>query len=115
MSPELMLRPSLSGRSGASCARYSGGVAGAYAPAFVERSTGDPAGSWSLAVSPELMLRPSLSGHDRRRIRADHFTVSPELMLRPSLSVRRIAHHRVLPRVAGAYAPAFVERSGTSQ
>ena len=61
-------------------------------------------------MSPGLMLRPSLSvdadgqaGHDR--------LVSPGLMLRPSLSaLRQRPDKRETLRVAGADAPAFVER-----
>ena len=70
----------------------------------------------ALVVSPELMLRPSLSGlgdgHGGPRCRG----VSPELMLRPSLSEQR--HAQLLRErdsgVAGAYAPAFVERGSAA-
>ena len=136
MSPELMLRPSLSdiGRRGA--AGRAGGVAGAYAPAFVERPPGSRcsgkprasvAGAYAPAfvertmciglrsraakVSPELMLRPSLSAGSGGRSDTCSVRVSPELMLRPSLSgPRGKGQGTARKRVAGAYAPAFVER-----
>ena len=61
-------------------------VAGAYAPAFVERASDTTVGISGQKVSPELMLRPSLSdGGDVRVVYPPH-DVSPELMLRPSLS-----------------------------
>ena len=67
VSPGLMPRPSLSGRS--YCAWCSGdsGVAGVDAPAFVERTWTDGAAVPKLAnVSPGLMPRPSLSGDGER-------------------------------------------------
>ena len=88
VSPELMLRPSLS---------------------VAERR---PLDGRNVHVSPELMLRPSLSGAGRPCERLPGGPVSPELMLRPSLSGARPpgrARAQVC-RVAGAYAPAFVER-----
>ena len=92
VSPELMLRPSLSGE----------GLAVAGPP--------------QQQVSPELMLRPSLSAPNLRGDRPGVVAgVSPELMLRPSLSVpaERRPARRSGRGVAGAYAPAFVERYGT--
>ena len=109
VSPELMLRPSLSeggpnpqrsrvrGVAGAYAPAFverswttwspspPASVAGAYAPAFVERCSEAAPTRWRRAVSPELMLRPSLSG---KVLHAAHagWPVSPELMLRPSLS-----------------------------
>ena len=62
-------------------------VAGAYAPAFVERGQIAQAGRrWPSQVSPELMLRPSLSAPRGGVIEDLVAQVSPELMLRPSLS-----------------------------
>ena len=66
--------------------RQNSGVAGAYAPAFVERRAGYQDGDLIRRVSPELMLRPSLSVRGAGRI--DDRGAG----------------------VAGAYAPAFVER-----
>ena len=88
VSPEFMLRPSLSagGRARGRENRFRG-VAGVYAPAFVERTTSRCASASRLAVSPEFMLRPSLSGSGGART----------------------GRHRV-GGVAGVYAPAFVER-----
>ena len=137
VSPEFMLRPSLSGlQSGVGARPGAAGVAGVYAPAFVERAAiRRRRTAWRRRVSPEFMLRPSLSDRqavprqlqrrvspefmlrpslsDRpRRVRGQHpGGVSPEFMLRPSLSGRH--QHAVAadpPSVAGVYAPAFVER-----
>ena len=67
--------------------------------------------SRGLEVSPELMLRPSLSVHLNLPVDLNPAKVSPELMLRPSLSGdRRRVGGGDVGRVAGAYAPAFVER-----
>ena len=90
VSPELMLRPSLSARaSRRSEYGRAARVAGAYAPAFVERQR-QRLRRWSdTGVSPELMLRPSLSA--------------------PFQSRRSSAY--MATGVAGAYAPAFVERA----
>ena len=138
VSPEFMLRPSLSAALSWAGSCMAGGVAGVYAPAFVERRLPRQLrNSRRGRVSPEFMLRPSLS---ERRPRILHPSgvdrVSPEFMLRPSLSVRRAggrARHsdvspefmlrpslsdpnpQIVPReaqagVAGVYAPAFVER-----
>ena len=88
------------------------GVAGAYAPAFVERADMEETMTDRDRVSPELMLRPSLSVLCLRcRLRVEQ-RVSPELMLRPSLSVDQVAAfpYQGSGCVAGAYAPAFVER-----
>ena len=64
----------------------------------------------NLAVSPELTLRPSLSGPSVRAKERIQL-VSPELTLRPSLSDDRPAKTRAADAgVAGANAPAFVER-----
>ena len=64
-------------------ARWLPSVAGANAPAFVERAAKRLKKALDQRVSPELTLRPSLSAAmawiNRR--------VSPELTLRPSLSV----------------------------
>ena len=59
------------------------------------------------------MLRPSLSEKDAESLAALE-QVSPELMLRPSLSVGLVVAYftRRMRCVAGAYAPAFVERPG---
>ena len=85
VSPELRLRPLL---SAAACAGF-----------------GDTA-----RVSPELRLRPLLSA-----LRAEPgvrlVLVSPELRLRPLLSGRRPCRNAGRGQgVAGAQAPAFVER-----
>ena len=93
MSPELTLRPSLSGPAWID-RLIAGGeqrVAGANAPAFVERAGGGELSPDSgKRVSPELTLRPSLSGikgkPNRRAMKMVHTKVSPELTLRPSLS-----------------------------
>ena len=62
-------------------------------------------------MSPELMLRPSLSVRTTCYRSLDSVGVSPELMLRPSLSVLVHGTGDDAPAcVAGAYAPAFVER-----
>ena len=64
----------------------------------------------NLAVSPELTLRPSLSDVPGRGLNRDR-RVSPELTLRPSLSAPGGGASKVRPvGVAGANAPAFVER-----
>ena len=86
VSPELTLRPSLSEEDGRRALPL-------------------------LWVSPELTLRPSLSGLRYKSFVALQ-TVSPELTLRPSLSALLERRQRVLAScVAGANAPAFVERS----
>ena len=113
MSPELTLRPLLSVATSVVWERGDQDrVAGANAPAFVERcDTADELPSIRF-VSPELTLRPLLSvvihGHPTRRN-----GVSPELTLRPLLSAPKTFRISALPmadRVAGANAPAFVER-----
>ena len=87
VSPGFMLRPSLSAPGG-------------------DAMTLD-----AFLVSPGFMLRPSLSGDEDGTAGADS-QVSPGFMLRPSLSGRR--QHQPDSargaRVAGVYAPAFVER-----
>ena len=86
LSPESMLRPSLSGElvSTLPC--------------------GEP------RLSPESMLRPSLSGHGQQAF-AGYGLLSPESMLRPSLSGPPCRKPLFLAgAVAGVYAPAFVER-----
>ena len=141
VSPGLMPRPSLS--VGQTARRSAGGararVAGADAPAFVERRTRAPRESGPRSdVSPGLMPRPSLSGHDagrhvgdvrvgvagadapafverswRCRRPAAPSRVSPGLMPRPSLSDVPVWRVGARPEgVAGADAPAFVERFG---
>ena len=112
VSPELMLRPSLSVRRDASHLARQARVAGAYAPAFVERPGRRATSTACRAVSPELMLRPSLSVRAARGVPVAR-PVSPELMLRPSLSdtVSEVTTSSGSSGVAGAYAPAFVERS----
>ena len=71
---------------------WAQGVAGVYAPAFVERRRAVPWISCStLPVSPEFMLRPSLSE-------------VPD----PALGL-------LFAGVAGVYAPAFVERGPTGR
>ena len=64
VSPEFMLRPSLSAVDVQAEAPPSPGVAGVYAPAFVERRTARSSTARPLPhrVSREFMLRPSLSG-----------------------------------------------------
>ena len=87
VSPELTLRPSLSGPPPTGTFRkVLDCVAGANAPAFVERRFGTRSAAIGSRqpVSPELTLRPSLSG--------------------------RSSGSAIFPGVAGANAPAFVER-----
>ena len=91
VSPEFMLRPSLSGCRQPSPTRLR------------------PDG-----VSPEFMLRPSLSGRGAHELQSADRDVSPEFMLRPSLSGLRVGIASVSAMevcVAGVYAPAFVERA----
>ena len=138
VSPEFMLRPSLSdtavrvgslpflGRvagvyapafversppswSPTTCLR----VAGVYAPAFVERGMGTMTRRNSLLVSPEFMLRPSLSAPAPMVRHREAQGVSPEFMLRPSLSedASKGGSPTFQTCVAGVYAPAFVERT----
>ena len=119
MSPEFILRPSLSGNSGAAALLSS----------------------WR--VSPEFILRPSLSEDGQlldtlaplRRV-AGVYTpafverwsrlprcwrspahVSPEFILRPSLSERVLMapSRATSARVAGVYTPAFVERASMAR
>ena len=112
VSPELMLRPSLSGHRQRHRRRRGGRVAGAYAPAFVERRHRRSLRQPRQHVSPELMLRPSLSEPASATSVPAPLSVSPELMLRPSLSARARRWLICLSTsVAGAYAPAFVERA----
>ena len=111
VSPELMLRPSLSALP-RKCLpeQRAPRVAGAYAPAFVERLREvDGVGRRGRGVSPELMLRPSLSGREcwPQGMRAT-IDVSPELMLRPSLSVE------LGMLAAGAHEPARLTRTRKS-
>ena len=111
MSPELTLRPSLSGRGYSGRSTGGASVAGANAPAFVERIQSAQHLSWPFSVSPELTLRPSLSGRPGAAV-GSRRNVSPELTLRPSLSVSGpVVQVQLDPRVAGANAPAFVERT----
>ena len=66
-------------------------------------------------VSPELTLRPSLSVPLPNPIVETADRVSPELTLRPSLSAVGLGELQpAIPGVAGANAPAFVERARTS-
>ena len=93
VSPGLMLRPSLSGHDSTGardCLKENDpGVAGADAPAFVERQASRHYDGRGLScVSPGLMLRPSLSvlQVETADVTSKKSTVSPGLMLRPSLS-----------------------------
>ena len=137
MSPEFMLRPSLSAGRVAAARGRDARVAGVYAPAFVERGGTMPAGTVLVAgvagvyapafverspwrrppsaadgVSPEFMHRPSLSEVQRHDADDQNGEVSPEFMLRPSLSAPSWCRARaaLIRGVAGVYAPAFVER-----
>ena len=89
----------------------SRGVAGVYAPAFVERIQ-----SWQIVraasdVSLGFMLQPSLSAGTNPTWTDPVDTVSLGFMLQPSLSVQETWIDLFLkPCVAGVYAPAFVER-----
>ena len=109
VSPELTLRPSLSGRERSTT---SPAPVRANAPAFVERCatvSHTNCGCVAGANAPAFVER-----RDPPRWNNTHGHVSPELTLRPSLSVatgRPRAASR--SRVAGANAPAFVERTGT--
>ena len=93
VSPELMLRPSLSGlRLGARGGDAHERVAGAYAPAFVERAR----------------RRPCLT-HDGPGVAGAY---APAFVERSGvLTIATMP----LRRVAGAYAPAFVERTRVSK
>ena len=114
VSPGLMLRPSLSAASGPSGRRPSPGVAGADAPAFVERCQcrshpPRPRGVAG-ADAPAFVERSSMPSEQ-----CAYWKVSPGLMLRPSLSVlHAVRTVRILESVAGADAPAFVERRRTT-
>ena len=69
----------------------------------------------NLAVSPGLVPRPSLSEPEHRADR-DRFPVSPGLVPRPSLSdFTREPVETQQFGVAGASAPAFVERGNCSR
>ena len=113
-----MLRPSLSERGG-----FFSSVSSRVSPEFMLRPSLSGVGghhdvAWrSGSVSPEFMLRPSLSAvfvHERVEQVQDR--VSPEFMLRPSLSGPRPPRpSRPDPGVAGVYAPAFVEREGSTE
>ena len=109
-----MLRPSLSAGP-AHRRRYAGGqcVAGVYAPAFVERGKRGKLYEVRRPVSPGFMLRPSLSDDGRGACAELPQRVSPGFMLRPSLSagMRQRRDRPAGGRVAGVYAPAFVERA----
>ena len=86
VSPGFMPRPSLSVRFNDLSRLVTKGVAGVYAPAFVERVTMSLAYHLPARVSPGFMPRPSLSaGLSIRNIA--YFHVSPGFMPRPSLSV----------------------------
>ena len=68
-------------------------------------------------VSPGFMPRPSLSVDKTGETVLTEVDVSPGFMPRPSLSEAYILYrpvHRPV-RVAGVYAPAFVERVGENQ
>ena len=112
VSPEFILRPSLSDRrrpphshrplAGVAgvytpafverVAKYSmvfqdqAGVAGVYTPAFVERAAWPRYGPAAAQVSPEFILRPSLSVVGLGGTVGCRRRVSPEFILRPSLS-----------------------------
>ena len=90
VSPEFILRPSLSVRSLISIgvSRLQG-VAGVYTPAFVERTATATKITRPFIVSPEFILRPSLSGPGEHRPTPRPRRVSPEFILRPSLSVHQ--------------------------
>ena len=110
VSPELTLRPLLSELRRTGVHPGAQRVAGANAPAFVERPPIAPQPRGSRAVSPELTLRPLLSGVILCRV-SGILLVSPELTLRPLLSDGLQRDPSVGPEsVAGANAPAFVER-----
>ena len=113
VSPEFMLRPSLSASLERAVPRAVRGVAGVYAPAFVERVHGrSEARRAGDRVSPEFMLRPSLS--EWIAIRAMQNALASVAGVYAPAFVER--HRRTCglvasSRVAGVYAPAFVERS----
>ena len=117
VSPEFMLRPSLSVASPLrGSAGLRAGVAGVYAPAFVERASAGGSSVRTGAVSPEFMLRPSLSVARQHRappsnvyVRCVAGVYAPAFVERPRSYVVR--SWRVGSSVAGVYAPAFVERS----
>ena len=111
MSPELTLRPSLSAAQTIQVSSEVACVAGANAPAFVERSATSsitPARSRVAgANAPAFVERAWWPTARSRKIQV----VSPELTLRPSLSGACPPRPQHRPRrVAGANAPAFVER-----
>ena len=92
MSLGLRPRPSLSGEQrGAEDAGDRGGVAGATAPAFVERPTPSPRGRGRPPVSLGLRPRPSLSVLQSAAPSDDRQAVSLGLRPRPSLSVLQSA------------------------
>ena len=116
MSPEFILRPSLSGPGGAHRRRRDRRVS----PEFILRpSLSDGASALvhcaCSLVSPEFILRPSLSGHHRRRRHARAAGVAgvytPAFVERKQSKTGR----EPLPCVAGVYTPAFVERRGPRQ
>ena len=112
VSPEFMLRPSLSVRRGDDRQKPAvEGVAGVYAPAFVERRRLAHRPSPIETVSPEFMLRPSLS-EEARRARVVRRRVSPEFMLRPSLSGPE--HRDTVGRVSDLVSPEFMLRPSLS-
>ena len=86
VSPEFILRPSLSDVTTKLVHVASGGVAGVYTPAFVERRDRCNSCRPASLVSPEFILRPSLSGEIRLWDVEKEGLVSPEFILRPSLS-----------------------------
>ena len=113
VSPEFMLRPSLSGPVDLSRdVAGTAGVAGVYAPAFVERRAWPPVGPYTGQVSPELMLRPSLSERIHRAELPRPLPAGVAGVYAPAFVERpkRSAVILVAGRVAGVYAPAFVER-----
>ena len=137
VSPEFMLRPSLSGDGAGRRRHKAGRVAGVYAPAFVERPprwrrTGARSAGVAGVYAPAFVERapgkrrtqiarrvagvyaPAFVERDTAAVTpaARRTRVSPEFMLRPSLSAETAAAAVVRHRsVAGVYAPAFVERS----
>ena len=95
VSPEFILRPSLSALLRLRCVRGNRtGVAGVYTPAFVERLTGLLMLCWQGRRVAGVILRPSLSELPGARLRAAAARVSPEFILRPSLSAGAMARSR---------------------
>ena len=107
-------RPSLSDRGKIRARAGIPGVAGVYAPAFVERRKCFDNCKGKHNVSLGFTPRPSLSAFHRAPDHTSAPVVSLGFTPRPSLSGPSFDGQRQGDTgVAGVYAPAFVERPGT--